>query len=116
MSSSDTRALLAKAVAHFGDEVPALKNLALVIQVELRARGDAPIWRVEVPGPKISKDDGHDGRLYLTINREDFNKLAEEGTLREWRRAYDLGHIQVSGEPAIVKLLANVIERQMQRH
>ena len=115
MSSADTRTLIAQAVERFGQEVPALQKLALVIRLELRARGDSPTWRVEVPGPKISKDAAGDSRLDLTINREDFNKLAVAGTLKEWRKAYDVGHVQVSGEPAIVKLLANVIERQTQR-
>ena len=33
--------------------MPALKQLKLVIKLELRAHGDVPIWRVEVPGPEI---------------------------------------------------------------
>jgi len=56
VSSADTRTLIKHAVEHLQDEVPALKQLKLVIRLELRARGDVPIWRVEVPGPEISKD------------------------------------------------------------
>jgi hypothetical protein len=115
MSSGDTRQLIDQAVKHFVDEVPALANLSLVVRLQLRARGDVPTWRVEVPGPKISKDPAADARLDIEIQRPDFNKLAADGTLKEWRRAYDLGHVNVTGEPAIVKLLANVIERQLQR-
>ena len=115
MSSGDTRQLLAQAVEHFYDEVPALQNLALVARVELRARGDVPTWRVEVPGPKISKDPAADARLHVEIQRPDFNRLATEGSLREWRKAYEKGAVQVSGEPAIVKLLGNVVERQLTR-
>jgi hypothetical protein len=115
MSSGDTRQLIEQAVKHFTDEVPALANLALVIRLQLRTRGDVPTWRVEVPGPKISKDPAGDARLDIEIQREDFNRLAAEGSLKEWRKAYDVGHVNVTGEPAIVKLLANVVERQLQR-
>jgi len=57
MSSGDTRALIEQAVQRFGDEVPALKQLKLVVRLELRSHGDVPIWRVEVPA---SAD--HEGR------------------------------------------------------
>lgn len=115
MSSSDTRQLLERAVEHFYDEVPAIRNLALVARVELRARGDVPTWRVEVPGPKISKDPAADARLHIEIQRPDFNRLAAEGSLREWRKAYEKGAVQVTGEPAIVKLLAAVVQKQLTR-
>jgi hypothetical protein len=115
MSSGDTRQLIDQAVGRFIEQVPALAQLALVVRLELRARGDSPIWRVEVPGPKISRDPAGDARLDVSVLRQDFNTLAAEGTLRDWQKAYDVGHVQVSGEPAIVKLLGNVIERQLQR-
>ena len=115
MSSGDTRQLIAQAVENFERQVPALRNLALVARIELRARGDVPTWRVEVPGPKISKDPAADARLHVEIQREDFNRLAVEGTLKEWRKAYEQGHVTVTGEPAIVKLLGSVVERQLTR-
>jgi hypothetical protein len=115
MSSGDTRQLLAQAVEHFYDEVPALRKLSLVARVELRARGDVPTWRVEVPGPKITKDPAADARLHVEIQRPDFNRLATEGSLREWRKAYEKGAVQVTGEPAIVKLLGAVIDKQLSR-
>jgi hypothetical protein len=115
MSSADTRHLIEQAVARFHEQVPALGKLALVIRLELRTRGDVPTWRVEVPGPKISKDPAADARLHVEVNRQDFNTLAVDGTLRDWQKAYDVGHVNVTGEPAIVKLLGNVIERQLTR-
>ena len=47
MSAADTKALIRRVVERLGDEVPALKQLKLVIRLELRARGggDVPIWR-----------------------------------------------------------------------
>lgn len=116
MSTGDTRQLIVKAVERFGDEVPSLRQLKLVIQLELRARGDdAPVWRVEVPGPKVSKEPSGDARLEISVARSHFNELAKDGALKHWREAYDNGHVRVSGEPAVVKLVGNVIERQLAR-
>ena len=115
MSSADTRTLIAEAVQRLQDELPALRQLRLVVRLELRARGDVPTWRVEVPGPKISKDPAADARVDVSMPRPQFNDLAKEGTLRQWVDAYDHGHVNVSGEAAVVKLVGNVIARQLAR-
>lgn len=116
MSSSDTRQLITTAVERLQSEVPALRGLALVARVELRARGgDAPIWRVEVPGPRITKDPATDARIDVTVARPHFNELAREGTLRQWVDAYERGHVKVTGDAAVIKLLGNVIQRQRAR-
>ena len=116
MSSADTRALIEQTLERFTAEVPALKQLKLVVRLELRARGgDAPIWRVEVPGPKISKEPASDAKLDVMIPRSHFNELAKDGRLKHWVEAYEHGHVKVSGEPAVVSLLGNVIKRQMGR-
>ena len=115
MSAGDTKALIATAVGRFGDEVPALKQLKLVIRLELRARGDAPIWRVELPGPNIAKDPAGDARIDVSVARSHFNELAEEGRLKDWIEAYDHGHVKVTGDAAVLKLIANVIQRQRAR-
>jgi hypothetical protein len=110
-----TRELIAQAVERLQGEVPALKQLKLVIRLELRARGDVPIWRVAVPGPEISKDPAGDARLDVSVARSHFNELATEGTLRHWVDAYEHGHVRVTGDPAVTKLLGNVIGRQLAR-
>jgi len=116
VSSADTKALIATAVNRLQAEVPAIKQLKLVIKLELRARGgDAPIWRVEVPGPKIDKDPAGDARLEVSVSRSHFNELATDGRLRDWAQAYDHGHVRVSGDSSVVKLLGNVIARQRAR-
>ncbi len=116
MSSTETRALIEQAVQQFGDEVPALKNLKLVIRLELRARGhDAPVWRVEVPGPKVSKDPAGDARVEVSIPRSHFNELAKDGQLKHWVEAYDHGHVNVAGDSSVVKLVGAVIQRQLGR-
>ena len=116
MSSTDTRALIAQAIEQFGEEVPALKNLKVVIRLELRSRGhDAPVWRVELPGPKIAKDPAGDARVEISIPRSHFNELAADGRLKHWVEAYDHGHVNVAGDAAVVKLVGNVIQRQLAR-
>lgn len=115
MSSADTKALISRAVERLGQEVPALKSLKIVIRLELRARGDVPVWRVEVPGPKVSKDPAADARIDVSVPRSHFNELAQEGTLAHWVDAYEHGHVKVTGEPAVTKLIGNVIERQLAR-
>jgi hypothetical protein len=116
MSTGDTRSLIRQAVEHLQDEVPALKQLKLVIRLELRARGpDVPIWRVEVPGPQISRDPAGDARIDVSVARSHFNELATDGRLRHWAEAYERGHVRVSGDAAVTKLLGNVIQRQLAR-
>ena len=116
MSSADTKALITGAVERLQEEVPALRRLKLVAKLELPARGgDAPIWRVEVPGPKVSRDPAGDARVEVSVARSHFNELAKEGRLRHWVDAYERGHLKVSGDAAVVKLLGNVIGRQRAR-
>src|SRR2546423_8252596 len=116
MSSQDTRTLIAQTIERFTGEVPGLKNLKLVVRLELRAHGgDVPIWRVELPGPKITKDPAADSRIDVTVIRSNFNDLAREGSLKQWVSAYERGQVQVTGDPAVVKLIGNVIARHLAR-
>ena len=115
MASADTRSLIRQAVERFGKEVPALQQLKLVIRLQLRARGDVPIWRVELPGPTITKDPAGDARVDVSLPRSHFNELAADGRLRDWVEAYDRGHLKVTGDAAVMKLIGNVIERQLAR-
>ncbi len=116
MSAADTKTLIAVAIERLTTEMPTLGQLKLVIRLQLQARGgDAPIWRVQVPGPKIDRDPAGDARLDVTVQRQQFNALAKEGQLRDWARAYDRGHVKVTGDSAVIKLLGNVIDRQLSR-
>ena len=116
VSATETKALIARAVERLQEESPALRQLTLVIKLELRARGgDAPIWRVEVPGPKIDRHAAGDARLDISVSRSHFNELAKEGRLRHWVDAYEHGHVTVNGDPGVIKLLGNVIQRQQAR-
>lgn len=96
-------------------EIPALDKLKLVIRVELRGRGDVQVFRVQTPGPEITKVDPDDARLDISIPRSHFNELAEDGDLTHWRDALEHGQMKVSGDPDVVKLLGTVIDKHMAR-
>jgi hypothetical protein len=116
MSSQDTRSLIGEAIDNFTRAVPALKNLKLVIRLELRAHGgDVPIWRVELPGPKIAKEPAADARVDVSVSRPEFNQLVAKGHLKDWAAAYQRGHIRVSGDAGVIKLVGQVVQRQMAR-
>jgi len=115
VSSGDTRSLITQAVEHLQEELPALKQLKLVIKLELRSHGDVPIWRVELPGPKIEKGPAGDARVDVSVSRSHFNELATDGRLKHWVDAYEHGHVRVSGDLAVTKLIGNVIQRQLAR-
>ena len=115
MSSADTKALIERAIANFQAEVPALINLKLVTELELRGRGDVQLYRVEVPGPKVTKDIASDAKVRISVPRSHFNELAEDGRVRNWREAFQSGTVKASGPPEILKLIQNVVEKQEER-
>jgi len=116
LSATETKQLIAKAVDRLYADVPALRPLQLVIKLELHTHGrDVPIWRVEVPGPKVDRDPAADARIDVSIARPRFNELATEGTLEDWARAYDRGDVKVTGDRAVLALLGNVIQRRRAR-
>ena len=115
MSTAETKALIEGAVLKFQKEVPALQKLKLVIELELRGRGDIQLFRVEVPGPKVTRDIASDAKVRLSVPRSHFNELAEEGKLRHWREGFESGTVKASGPPEILKLIQNVIEKQEER-
>jgi hypothetical protein len=115
MATADTKALIEEAVANFRHEVPALERLKLVIELELRGRGDIQLFRVELPGPKITRDIASDAKVRLSVPRSHFNELAREGTIRHWREAFESGHVRATGPAEILRLIGNVVEKQEER-
>ena len=97
MSTADTKALIEEGVANFQAEVPALTKLRLVIELELRGRGDIQLFRVEVPGPRITRD------------------IASDAKVRHWREAFQSGTVKATGPAEILKLIQNVVEKQEER-
>jgi hypothetical protein len=95
--------------------VPALQQLKLVAGLELRARGEPQMYRVEMPGPKVSKDIAADAKVRVTVSRARFNDLATKGNVRDWREAFAHGEAQATGIDQVLKLIVNVVERQEER-
>ena len=115
MSTADTKALIEEAVHNFQAEVPALTKLRLVIELELRGRGDIQLFRVEVPGPRITRDIASDAKVRLSIPRTEFNELAKDGSIRHWRESFETGHVKATGPPEILKLIQSVVLKQEER-
>lgn len=112
---ASTQDLIKTAVERFTAEVPALAKLKLVFELELRGRGDVQMFRVEVPGPNITKAVADDARLRIAMPRSHFNELAEEGRVKHYREAYESGAVKVSGDANVQKLIAQVIARHEER-
>jgi hypothetical protein len=115
MATADTKALIEEAIRGFQKEVPGLARLKLVMELELRGRGDIQLFRVEVPGPKITRDIASDAKVRLSVPRSHFNELAHEGSIRAWREAFESGTVKATGPAEILKLIASVVQRQEER-
>ena len=112
---ASTTQLIETAVKRFQEQVPALQNLKLVFGLELRGRGDIQLFRVELPGPTVRKDLSRDERVLVQMDRAQFNQLAEDGSVKAYRRAFETGHIKVEGDSNVQKLIAQVVDRHEQR-
>lgn len=115
MATADTKALIEQAVANVRREVPALERLKLVLELELRGRGDIQLFRVELPGPRITRDIASDAKVRLSVPRPHFNELARDGTLRQWREAFESGTVRATGPTEILRLIESVVARQEER-
>ena len=113
--ATDTKSLIETAVTRFLDEVPALANLKLVAGLELRARGEPQMYRIEMPGPKVTKGFAADSKVNISVSRSRFNELAAKGHIADWREAFEHGDAQATGIEQVMKLIVNVVERQEER-
>jgi hypothetical protein len=86
-----------------------------VAGLELRGRGDIQMYRVQLPGPVVTKDIASDAKVRITVPRSHFNELATKGHVRDWREAFEKGDAKATGIEQILKLIANVVEKQEER-
>jgi hypothetical protein len=86
-----------------------------VAGLELRGRGDLQMYRIELPGPKVTKDIAADSKVRISVSRANFNVLATKGHIRDWREAFQKGEAQATGIDQVMKLIVNVVERQEER-
>jgi hypothetical protein len=95
--------------------VPALAPLKLIAGIELRGRGDVQMYRVQMPGPVVTKDIAADAQVRLEIQRATFNELATRGHVADWRTAFEHGEAKATGIDQVIKLIVNVVEKQEER-
>jgi hypothetical protein len=114
-SPSDTRSLIETAIERFLAEVPTLAPLKLVAGLELRGRGDVQLYRIELPGPKVTKGIAPDAKVTLTLPRARFNELAAKGHVGDWREAFLHGEAKATGIEQYLRLIVSVVERQEER-
>ena len=115
MSTDDAKTLIETAIGRFLAEVPALAPLKLVFAVELRGRGDVQMYRVELPGPKVTKGIADDARVRVEMPRAFFNVMAQEAHVADWREAFMYGKAKATGVQQILKLIVHVVEKQEER-
>lgn len=115
MSTDDAKTLIETAITRFLEEVPALAPLKLVFAVELRGRGDVQMYRVQLPGPEITKGIAEDARVRVEMPRAFFNVMAQEAHIADWREAFMYGKAKATGVDQILKLIVHVVEKQEER-
>ena len=106
-----TKELIELGARRFLEEIPALKQLKLVVRLDLRARRDSQTWRVQLPEINVARDPASDAKITVLAPRSHFNELARDGRLQHWRDAYQNGYVRVVGQDEIIKLVGRVIER-----
>jgi hypothetical protein len=95
--------------------VPALQQLKLVVALELPAHHDTQLYRVELPGPKVSKAIADDAKITLEVQRAAFNQLAVKGHVADWRAAFAHGDAKAHGIEQYLRLIRQVVEKQEER-
>jgi hypothetical protein len=114
-SATDTATLITNAVTRLLDEVPALKPLKLVVGLDLRGRGDTQQYRVEFPGPTVTKDMAIDAKVRIEVARAFFNEMAKDGRVADWREAFMYGQAKATGPTQILQLIERVVDKQEER-
>jgi len=95
--------------------VPALQQLKLVAGLELRGGRDLQLYRVELPGPKVTKDIAADAKVRIEIPRASFNELATKGNVHQWRDAFEKGDAKATGIEQVMRLIVSVVDRHEER-
>ena len=75
------------------------------------------MFRVEVPGPEdLERRPTQDARVTVAIPRSRLQRAgAPRGKVSDYIAAFETGHVKVEGDSNILKLIAQVVERQEQR-
>jgi hypothetical protein len=112
---AETKELIEGAVRNFLDEVTALQPLKLVVGLDLRGRGDTQLYRIELPGPVVTKGDASDAKVRIEVPRAFFNEMAKDGKAADWREAFIYGQAKATGVSQILKLIEHVVDKHEER-
>jgi hypothetical protein len=117
VSSGDAKVLIETAVRSFLEEVPALAPMKIVVGLDLiGGRSDLQQFRVEMPGPKVTKDIGTDARIRVEMRRDFFNAMVEhEAKVADWREAFTYGKAKATGVEQYLRLIVSVVEKVEER-
>lgn len=113
--SEDARALIGKAARRFVAEVPALAQLKMVFEVELRGRGDVQQFRLQMPEVEVIKGPASDAQIRIDMRREFFNVMASEAKVPDWIEAFTYGKAHATGPDRFLRLIATVVDRHQER-
>lgn len=114
--SDDARVMIASAVHSVLEEVPALKPLKLVVGIDMRGRGDTQQFRLEMPSVTVTRDLATDARIRIEMQRAFFNSMVENGArVADWTEAFMYGQAKATGNAQFMKLIATVVDKQMER-
>ena len=115
--AGDAIELLNRAARDFLEEVPALRELKLVVGVDLNGRGgDVQQFRIDMPELDIRKDMGTDAKIRIEMRRDFFNLMVEHGAkVADWEQAFHEGRAKATGVDQYLKLIQRVVERQQER-
>lgn len=113
--SEDAKTLIEEAARRFVGEVAALAQLKMVFEVELRGRGDAQQFRLQMPDFDVTKGPASDAQIRIDMRREFFNVMAKEAKVPDWIEAFTYGKAHATGPERYLKLIATVVDRHQER-
>ena len=73
------------------------------------------MYRVELPGPKVTKGIAEDARVRVEMQRSFFNVMAKEGKAADWREAFMYGQAKATGPTQILQLIEHVVDKHEER-
>ncbi|EHN12233.1 hypothetical protein PAI11_09090 [Patulibacter medicamentivorans] len=114
MSNPDSRTAVETALKHLLEQVPALKPLKLIAAAEVHGGRDTQLVRIEMPGPKVTKELAPDARVTLDIRRDVLNDLVD-ADIQSWVRAWNTGRFKATGVDQYLKLIGQVVGKTAER-
>jgi hypothetical protein len=114
-SATDTKDQIEATIQRLFEEVPALGPMKLVVGLQLHGRGDTQQFRIELPGPKITKDVAADAKIRVEMQRAFFNEMSKDARIADWREAFYYGKAKATGVPQFLRLIERVVELAEER-